>query len=325
MQTVACKIVLGSTTLRSDSSSHLVSVETQAAFPVPVHRCRIVLDGTATVNAQAGAEVQVELGYDKTLSRVFTGQVQRIESGLTHIRIEALSVFAALTAARINQVYEKQSAQEIVQDLLGKADVKQGKLETGVKFASYTVSASRSAWAHLNSLAEQCGFDLYADVEDRAVFAAYQPSRTHDFQYGKHILDYSWEQLPPSFVGVEVNGESPAGQGESDDASPWLTKKEVKGSAGQSSGHVLRLVEPTARTQDLAREMADNRWQRSKVEASGQVRLIGAPAVALGDAIQLAQMPVSAHNGVLRVTGVRHRLTPSRGFVTDVSWEKSGQ
>jgi len=325
MQTVACKIVLGSTTLRSDSSSHLVSVETQAAFAVPVHRCRIVLDGTATVSAQAGAEVQVELGYDKQLSRVFTGQVQGIESGLTHIRIEALSAFAALTAVRINQVYEKQSAQEIVQDLLGKVDVKQDKLETGVKFASYTASASRSAWAHLQNLAEQCGFDFYADSEDRAVFAAYQPTRTHDFQYGKHILDYTWEQLPPSFVGVEVNGESPAGQGQSDDASPWLTKKEVKGSAGQSRGNVLRLVEPTARTQNLAAEIADNRWQRTKVEASGQVRLIGAPAVALGDAIQLAQMPVSAHNGVLRVVGVRQRLTPSRGFVTDISWEKSSQ
>ena len=44
--------------------------------------------------------------------------------------------------------------------------------------------------------------------------------------------------------GVEVYGSSPAGQGQGEDASSWLTKKDVKGAAGKSTGRVHRVADP---------------------------------------------------------------------------------
>lgn len=322
MQNVAGKITIGNTALRTGKNSQILAVDVQAAFAVPVHRCLVTLQGRAPAVVKTGAPVRVELGYDQQLSPVFAGQVRSIEAGLTEVRIEALSSFTALTSACLNLLYEKQVAREIVDNVLGRLKIKKGRLEPGVKFGSYALGAGRSAWANLQALAEQCGFDFYADVEDRAVFGAYRPSRVHDFQYGAHILEYTWETHSERYAGVQVQGESPAGQGQSEEASSWLTKKEVKGTAGKTSGSVLRLVDPTARNPSQASAIAGNHWRRSKVLASGRVRVIGAPAVALGDAIRLSRMPVAGHNGVLRVVAVRHRLHPATGFITEVSWEK---
>ncbi|MCX6042677.1 MAG: phage baseplate assembly protein V, partial [Caldilinea sp.] len=248
-----------------------------------------------------------ELGYGNESSRVFTGRVQSVDAGLSQIHIEALSDFSALIKARVNLVYKKQTAGAIVENLLGRFNIEKSKVEPGINFPSYTLSAGRTAWANLRQLAEQCGFDFYADVQDQAVFAAYRPAKTHEFQYGSHILDYTWASLADAFVGVEVCGESPSGQGQGNDASVWLTKKEVKGTAGRTRGKVLRLVDPTARTPSMAREIAGNQWQRYKAQAKGQLSLLGTPEVGLGDAIQLSKTP-PAHRGQLRVTGVRHRL-----------------
>lgn len=322
MQNVAGKITIGNTVLRTGKNSRIVAVDVQAAMAVPVHRCLVTVQGGAPPAVKTGALVRVELGYDQQLSPVFTGHVRSIEAGLAEVRIEALSSFTALTGAYLNLLYEKQTAREIADNVLGRLKIKKGRLEPGVKFASYALSAGRSAWANLQALAEQCGFDFYADVEDRAFFGAYRPARVHDLQYGAHILDYTWETHGERYAGVEVQGESPAGQGQSEEASPWLTKKEVKGRAGKTSGSVLRLVDPTARNPSQASTIAGNLWQRSKVLASGRVRVLGAPAVALGDAIRLARMPVAGHNGALRVVAVRHRLHAATGFITEVSWEK---
>lgn len=322
MQNVAYKITLGGTTLQSGNKSRLLSLDVQAALNVPSHRCQITVDANVPLTVNAQDRVQVELGYDTTLRRVFTGQASRVAAHLTQVQVEALSSFTALTHAHVNQVYEKQTAQEIVENQLGKLKVKKARVEKGVNFASYTLSASRSVWANLQTLAQQCGFDFYADHEDQACFAAYRPSQIHQFTYGTHILEYQWESFSQPVDGIEVYGESPAGQGQSDDASTWLTKKEVKGRAGQSTGTLLRLVDASARNPNLANEIANNRLTSYKATARGRVCLLGAPEVRLGDAIKLAQMPVAAHNSQLRVIGVRHRISVSRGFTTDVDWEK---
>lgn len=321
MQNAAGKITVGGTTLRTGKDSYLLSVNTQASLDTPVHSCQIVVSMGSRLSVRPGTTVQVELGYGNESSRVFTGRVQSVDAGLSQIHIEALSDFSALIKARVNLVYEKQTAGAIVENLLGRFNIEKSKVEPGINFPSYTLSAGRTAWANLRQLAEQCGFDFYADVQDQAVFAAYRPAKTHEFQYGSHILDYTWASLADAFVGVEVCGESPSGQGQGNDASVWLTKKEVKGTAGRTRGKVLRLVDPTARTPSMAREIAGNQWQRYKAQAKGQLSLLGTPEVGLGDAIQLSKMP-PAHRGQLRVTGVRHRLNSASGFLTDVSWEK---
>jgi hypothetical protein len=329
MQNIAGKITIGNSTLRLGKNSRIVAIDVQCALNIPAHRGRIIADAPAGITAKPGDLVQVELGpeiypeiYDDAqVNRIFTGRVHSLAAGLTHLQVEALSAFSLLAAAHINLVYEKQTAREIVDDVLRRVKVKAGKLEPGVRFAAYTLSAGRSAWANLQGLAEQCGFDFYADADDCATFAAWKPTKVHDCRYGTNILEYTWENVPEPFAGVEVYGESPAGQGQSDEAAPWLTKKEVKGRAGQSRGNVLRLVDPIARNQNLAGEIARRQWQRYNITARGHVRLVGTSAIRLGDAIRLVGAP-GAQSGLLRVIGVRHRLNSALGFVTDIDWEK---
>jgi len=311
------KINIGNNRFSSDNSSHLLDLETRASLSVPVHCCRIVLD--ATITLKPGDEVKIELGYDNTLSRVFTGQVASFEQGIQSIKIESLGSLSALTTARFNLLYEKQTAANIVSDILKRLNVKTEQIETGLQFATYIFGDNRNVWEQLQELAQRCGFDFYANEEDKAIFKKYSPSLTHELKYGVHILEFEQTTAPPVRDGVEVYGESPVGQGQSEEASAWLTKKAVKGKAGKSAGNVLRLIDASLRNKRLAQEVAENLM--NAIHKRGKVRALGAPEIKLGDALQIAQMPISSQNGTFKVTGVRHRLNGHGGFTSEVFYE----
>ncbi len=319
---VSYKIDIGGNSFQSGSARRLLDMATHASLGLSVNACRLVLEAQDAPAVQSGDDVKVELGYADSLTPVFTGKVSSVAYSVTELRVEALSAFAALTAARFNLVYEKQTAGDIVSDVLGRLAVGKNTVNPGVTFPTYVLHDGRTVWDQLHNLACGCDFLFYADGKDQAVFKAYAPQQTHEFQYGVHILDYDSDNLASTIEGVEVYGESPAGQGQSDDASSWLTKKEVKGSAGASSGKVLRLADATARNQNLARSLATNLMNGYKVQARGRVRVLGTPEVQLGDAVKLAKLPVASQNGTFRITAVRQRLSVRRGFTTEVAWEK---
>lgn len=323
MLKVACKLSLGSASLQSGRTGALVALETCAALSMPVNTCRIVLAGSAPVSLKPADAVSVELGYDTALTRVFTGKVATVERGIEHITVNAASAFTALTAARCNGLYEKQNASEIVGDLLSRLQVDKGTVATGEKFARFSVSSQQPVWDVLFELAQRCGFDFYADSKDKAVFKPYAARKTHAVEYGRHLLDFVQDSLAPALDGVEVYGESPVGQGQGEDASSWLTKKEVKGTAGKATGNILRLADATARTQDLARAVAGNILQTHQTRLRGRLCVLGNPEIQLGDAIAVSKLPDSANNGTYKVTGVRHRLNARVGFVTEIGWEKT--
>jgi hypothetical protein len=322
MSKVSYQIRLGGSNVQSGPNGRLLALKTQAALTVPVNRSRIVLHAGQEIAVNPGDEVNVELGYDDALHRVFTGRATALEHGIRDIRIEALGSFAQLAGARFNMLYEKQAAGDIVGDLLAKLQVQKAAVESGLTFATYVLDDGSSVWHHLQTLAGRCGFAFFADEADRAVFKKYAPEKTHQFDYGTHILDYAPDHVASRVDGVEVYGESPVGQGQGEDASSWLTKKEVKGAAGKSSGKVLRITNGSARNQNLAQEMAQNIMRGHAIEARGMVRVLGAAQVRLGDAVKLSNMPVSGLDGSFRVAGVCHRLNPQQGFITDISWEK---
>lgn len=322
MLNVAWKATLGNTTLASGRAGGLLALETSADLSVPLHSCRMVLDGRASVSAVPGDPVKVELGYDTDLSLVFTGVAASIALGIERHRVEALSSFAALTAARCNSLYEKQTAGDIVSDLLRKLGMKKAAVGVGENFASFAVSDREPVWESLRGLAVRCGFDFYADTEDKAVFQRYAVGRTHTFQYGTNILSFEFSSEKPPLDGVEVYGESPAGQGQGDEAGSWLTKKPVKGTAGRSSGNVLRVADPSARTESAARDIAKNLFDAQQVKARGTLKVIGAPKVRLGDAVQISSMGDSSRNGMFKVTGIRHSVSSQTGFTTRIAWEK---
>lgn len=322
MLSVGYRVTVGSTAL-APGGGPVAALETSAAFGVPANACRVAVPAGGDFSAKPGDAVKVELGYGDALETVFTGVVAGVAHGFREVRVEALGAFAALAGARMNLLYEKETAGGIVGDVLGRAGVGKGTLEAGLKFATYALDDGRSAWAHLRALAARCGFDLWADPEDKAQFRAYKPAKTHEMAYGKDVLALEHDTRAAPLDGVEVFGASPVGQGQGEDASSWMTRKDVRGTAGESAGRVLRVVDPAARTKELAGQVAKGLLAGMSRTAEGRLRALGAPAVRLGDALRLSAMPASAHDGEVRVTGVRHRLHPQRGFVTEIAWERT--
>jgi len=326
MDIVNYAIAIGSTTLTPTSQIRLLSLKTHAALSVPVHQSLIVVSDPAALSVQVGDAVTVELGYEETLSRVFTGKVGAIAWGIDQVVLECTSSFQVLTTARFNVLYEQSTAGAIVSDVAqSRLNLSLNQVQDGMQFPTYGIGSEQTAYQHLSRLARQCGFDFYADVEDQLIFARFQPQQTHEFIYGKTILALNLEDGIAAIAGIEVYGESPASQGQGAQASSWFAKQEVKGSAGKSSGNVMRLIEPTARTQDLANQIAEALLAKSSPQKRGQMRGLGNAAVKLGDRLQLSQLPVSTHNGSFKIIGVRHTLHRRQGFCTTVNWEEEAR
>ncbi|MBD2110049.1 hypothetical protein [Nodosilinea sp. FACHB-13] len=320
MPTFQYQITVGSTTLTPTSEAALVSLIAEADLAVPVNSCRLVLANPPTLTV--GDAVEVKLGYDSAPQSVFKGEIAHLHWVLDGLEVEAVSQLRRLTTTYLNLLFEKSTAKAIATDVAKRCRVSMGKAEAGIQFPAYALGDQTSAYGHLHHLAEQCGFDIYGDCADKLVFAPYKPSQTHDFSYGVNILAYSWSERPSPLTGVEVYGESPASQGQGDQAYSWLSKKEVKGSSGKRSGTTLHRVEPTARTQAIAGNIATALLKAHQVQRQGWVKGLGNPAVGLGDRLSLAKLPIAAHSGRYKITGVRHCLSQRRGFCTTLQWQE---
>lgn len=320
MTRVEHSIALGGASLRSGDGSRLLDLETGASLATPVNWCRLTLAAEGAPAAKPGDPLRVELGYDGAASQVFSGAVETCAFELGAVTIEAYGGALALARLFPNALYEQKTAGAIARDLLGAAKLSAGTIEDGLAFAAFALSSQSSALAQLRELARRCGFEFFADREDKLHFRAHAPAATHELAYGRQLLAFSGAPLAPA-DGVEVYGASPAGQGQGEAASSWLSKKEVKGAAGTSSGRVLRLSDAAARTPDQAKTIAGNLLAGLAATARGAATALGDPALAPGDEVRFSGLAESAFNAAFRITAVRHRLNRRRGFVSEISWE----
>ena len=320
---VSYQITIGTTTYQSGRASRLLNLRSDSALTTPVNRCNLVIAAPLDHAISIADPITVRLGYDQQNSQVFTGKVYRVEWGIDQVYIEAYSQFTALTQARLNLLYEKSTAGDIVKDIAqSRLKLSVQTIESGLKFSSYAIGDHQTAYAQLQHLAHQCGFDLYADAADKLVFAPYKPSQAPKFTYGVNLLNYTRSTPSLPVQGVEVYGESPASQGQGEDASSWLTKKEVKGTAGKSVGTVQRQFDATVRTQAAASKVAQAALARQTAKQRGLLKGLGNAQVQLGESIALADLPIAAHNGTLKAIAVAHRLNRQQGFCTTVNWEE---
>lgn len=316
MLTVKHRITVGSTTYTSTDQSRLVRLHTHAALSTPVNSARISLAPALGVSVAVDDTVRVELGYGEDLHTVFTGIVEAVDWEIAQVTCRAAGAHRALVSARLNRVYEKAKAGDIVTNVAGLLAVATERVEPGLEFHAYALSHGMTAYDALHQLAERCGFDLYADVEDALVFAAYAAAQTHSFQFGVNILSLHIEQPAAVITGIEVYGESPASLGQGQEAASWLTKKDVKGTAGGDGGVTWRYFDPAARTQEDAGKIAEAALAMWRTRRACTLKVLGAPQVRLGDAVAIRRMPVEDQNGTFKVTGVAHHLDVKHGFYT---------
>lgn len=271
--------------------------------------------------AKAGDAVQVELG-DRTAQGVFTGVVTAVAQNFQGGTLYCESSLAAFTNKRLNKLYEKQAAGAIISDLAQVCGVPTGQVDNGATYPVYVLGDGCSVWEHIKDLADREGFDAYAGPDDKLMVTAYTGATVHAFQYAMNILDLGIEQAPDALDGVEVYGESPSSHGQGAAAYAWLTKKEVKGSAGAAQGKVLRVADPALKDLNAAAAAAQNLYNRKRKALAGWMLTPGSAAVCLGDAIQISGTPGGRADGTFKVTRIVHRLDKTKGFTTKIYWQE---
>jgi phage protein D len=319
---------LGTTVLEAQTASSeraLVVLRTDADLLAPAATLDVQVGSPLNISPAEGDPVKLELGYDSSLATVFTGTVDQVRPNLLHLHVQALADPAKLLYLRVNQVYENQTAGQVISDLAGQAGVTTGAVQSGLDLPFYTVDDARSAYHHCRDLAERTGFDLYTTPDGKLNFAAFsRVAPDHTFFYAQDVLSLEVATLPQRFARVEVWGESPA-SAEGTEAASWLARDFASFLGTAGSGTALRISDPAIRTKDAAAASAKGRLaDLTRRAIFGVAVILGNGEVALGDAVTFLQTPDDRLGGVLQVKRVTHSFSKSAGFTTRLELWGSG-
>ena len=300
----------------------LIDLNIHVALAIPSHYCRLQVMQQALPAIKLGDTLTVHLGYEESLHLVFSGLVTTVNHSMQVICIEAMSAFYRLTSLHLNLHYEKRSAGDMLKDVVSLTQLTADTIETGLKFPYYLFDDSRHLWQQLYELAHYCGFDFYANQEDKVVLQKYSAKTTHSVTYGENIIDCQSSLLAATVEGINTFGESPVGQGQSEEATTWFTKKLVAGKAGKNNLYTQQMINPFLRNKDLATNVAKNVLARYQVKQRGHIKLLGNPLIYLGDAIKPTKLPIPHQNGTFKVTSIQHQLNKKRGFISTIEWDE---
>jgi phage protein D len=325
----AYKLTIGSKvvdTTDEPKASTIVDLKVALDLDTPADSFALELGNVGSFKPARDDETKIELGYADNggLTQVMKGTVENGEPTLTTTRVVGYSGADALLRTFVEQTYESKTAGAIVRDLADKAGLQVRTADDGINFPAYVVDGRRSAYLHMQDLAELCGFDLYIDPDGKLVFEKFINGKTvHVFEFAKHIVAFNVTRTPPLAGLVEAWGESPGGsQGENSWA--WVTT-DFSGSKGSAGSGALYLRErPALRTRDAARTAATAILTNLKRRTlRGNVVTIGRPEVKLGDAIRLRGMADDSLNVLFQIRSVTHRITKLGGFTTTVGFRSN--
>ncbi len=313
-------VTIGAGSINSSSPGPLEVLEIRRVTSGGADEAIISLGRVPAISAAEGDAVSIELGWDGSNEMVFTGVVDRVESGIGRVEVVCLGSQRELLRQRDNKTFKNQSAGDVVQALASQAGVTVENAEAGIDLPVYLVDSGRSFYEHCLGLALRCGFDLYATAEGRLVFAKFSvASANHTFRYGEHIITAAIEKGKP-LDGVSIVPESPASSS-GDDTVSWLVK-DPSGHRFDAGGGAANLLfrDSILRTKDGAKMAAEGRLAVSKRgSVKGEVSLLGSSQVHPGGALALEKVPDPGIDGTYQIMGVRHRLDKKWGFRTFIS------
>lgn len=292
---------------------------------------------------QLGDPVVVALGHDVERNTVFTGSVAELRETLHGVRIRAFGRLNALLDLRVSAVYERQTAGDIVRDLLMQAGLETGSVDDGPSLPRFAVDRRLCAYRHLRALAERLGYELYGDRDGKVMFHALGSAAALDagglfsaaapavdaamelrgaateYAVGKHLIAAVVQQRVAGPCVVEVGGESPMSSAGSATAH-WLSAKGSDNHAGAGDGSTVKLMlDPAARTKDLAGRFAAGYLSTlSRRARHVSATVLGRSGLELGDTISLTGGADALANSSGYVQALRHRFSTDSGFVTDV-------
>jgi phage protein D len=311
-------------TTREPRASALVELEIDLDIQTPADQCVAVFGRVGGLAPQRDEIVKIDLGYadNDGLVRVFTGAVAGIDRSLVSTRVVAFAAANGLLRTFLDRTFEATTAGGIVRQLAALAGVPIANIQEGITFPAYVIDGRRSAYRHIRALADLCGFDAYIAPDGKLVFEAFVAGHAlHTFEFGKDILALDVFDRAPDSNATQAFGESPTGSAGAD-AWPWLTK-DFSGSKGVAgSGKPLALLERSAlRTSDASRIAAKAaQAARANRVRTGRLTTFGRPQIKLGDALAIRAVPETALNATFKVLAIRHRITKSGGFTTEINF-----
>lgn len=271
-----------------------------------------------------GDAVTLDLGYasDASLTRVFTGAVGRIEPGIAVNRVLAYDSGEPLLRGRLDRTFLDTTAGAVVKDLAGRAGLSMSAPDSGVDLPAYVVDSRRSFAEHIRELAALSGVDCYVTADGELLFAAFSGPRTvHELRYGADVLDLRIDRHPAPSMRVEAWGAGPGGA-RGDDSWAWLAKNLAAHRGVAGTGDLVRLLQRAAlrSSQGTATAAMALRDRLVREAVRGRVRVLGNPAVRLGDAVRLSDTPGGGDDGTYRIRSVEHRLGKDGGFLTTIGF-----
>jgi phage protein D len=321
----AYKVIISTKIIDSNQTSSIgamVSISTTASMAASAGVATIIFGQNMQQAIQKGDPVSIELGYGNQTTKVMEGTVENIKPNIETIVVTAYTPVQRLLALRLNQIYENQTAGAIVSDLASQVSIDTEKVEDGIHFPFYVIDDRQNAYEYLHDIAEKCGYDLYLNRDNKLIFKGFQrSSAAHALSYGKNIIRLKHFDGEPDYRNVVVRGESPASS-QGTETSHWLTKsfEGFKGSTG-ADGPVLLVQDATIRTKEAADASAQGRKQIiERGKRQGIAETLGNPNIAIGDIMEINDVPQVNLNGVFQVRGVTHTLNKSTGFKTKISF-----
>ncbi len=271
-----------------------------------------------------GDAVTLALGYEEELETVFVGTVTVLKPTIAGLEVWAMGAMQPLVALHVATVFENQTVGNIVQNLAQMAGLTPGTVSAGPLLPVYRIDSRLSAFGHLKALANRLGYELYCDRTGHlnchnpaAAGGLALNAMALGYTFGRDLLAATAYHQPPHWGTVVIGAESPMSR-QGDDTVHWLTTSEDTQRSGRGSPERL-VLDPVARTQDLARQFAAGHLTTA-TRAAQEVgmRVLGRPGVDLGDAASPSDFPDSLLNGRGYVRALRHRLSDRAGFITDL-------
>jgi hypothetical protein len=273
-----------------------------------------------------GDQITVKLTSGDRSGKVMTTGVQSIESTFGQTKIAGATGKLKLANTRVNQIYENQSLDQIVKDLANQAGADTGQIDTGSSYSYFVAHESKNLLGLISELAMRDGLDMYFDADNKLTLKKFDKSSPdHTFFYGIDILDLQLLNHQAGSDHILVYGESPASNQGSDTWS-WLVKdlSSFRGEVGQGA-RTMAIHDGAVRTKDAAKLLATSSLGAIKDQATrGRLKLLGAPQVTLGDAIEIKSAPKPELNGLFKVTSVRHVLNKRDGYLTFIGFSGQG-
>ena len=258
--------------------------------------------------------LSVQIGFKGEEEDVWAGEVTAVSRSAHAVHITGHARTVALSRERKSRTYLSQTVADIVRDLASAVDVDQ--VDGASELSYYAVDHRRSVWGHLLDLASLTGSEITCSGSGALRFRPIAPlASATRFRYGAEVL--SWQ------VATAAHGPAPvfAAHGSASESGAekwhWVSPDPTGGAGGSQvvgAFHARSLGEALSNAAAKSAERAG---------ISGQVQLVGQPALRAGDVFSLADLP-GGDPGPVRALAVVHLLDATRGFRTAVSVEGAG-